>query len=425
MVVKIYRVRAASTASGFAYVVSWIGAGGRETITRSDLAEARTFAETKARHICNGIAGAALTARSDFIELADLRRLAGEGGASNALAALNEWLEARRIVGGPIVEPCREWAQRRSATVLERIKVPVAIDRFVAEKDKLRAGQGERVYRSKLKYAADQLPDMLLDAVTLDQWNNLLDTFADPVTRNDIRKRLITLCRWARRKRHLPKHVVPLIEETERAKETVRKIGIITPERLRELIAIYLEPHLVKHLGALILANRCGLRVEEIHGKRGDTEQRQRWEDIHLDRGFLSVTAAKENTPSNRIVHLTPSAVAWLKLCPDSGGRVYPRQRGPVCEVNAIGLIRKVAKERGLKLPKNCFRHSWISYRIARTGDKQSTATEAGNSVKEIDKRYRVPLPKHLGEEWEAIMPSDGSGSTPPPAADRSGESAA
>ena len=67
--------------------------------------------------------------------------------------------------------------------------------------------------------------------------------------------------------------------------------------------------------------------------------------------------------------------------------------------------VRALSISEGFKLPENCFRHSWISYRIALTGNKAETATEAGNSVKEIDRRYRVPLPKYLGKQWFGILP--------------------
>jgi hypothetical protein len=57
-------------------------------------------------------------------------------------------------------------------------------------------------------------------------------------------------------------------------------------------------------------------------------------------------------------------------------------------------------------LPENAFRHSFISYRIAVTGNKPQIATEAGNSVSEIDRRYRVPVTKEEGDEWFAITPN-------------------
>lgn len=414
VVVTIYRNRARSTVSGWTYVISWIGAEGREREQRSVLEVAREFAAAKARFLCQGIADGAMASRADFIELAEVRRLAEEGNATT-IGAMTEWLQARAAAGAHVIEACREWSARGAAEALVRITVPDAVDKFIAEKVRAKK-QGERVYRSKLNYAVDHFGPVLLDSISEAQWAKFLETFDDAVSRNDVRKRCVTLCRWARRRKHLPKLLLPTIEETERAKESPPPIGIIKPERLRRLLELFLREDLQRHLGALVLANFAGLRVEEIHGKRGDPERRQSWDDIHLDRAFLSVTAAKENTPSSRIVHLSAAAMGWLKLCPDAAGNFYPQQSGPVCEVNAVTRIRDIARTHEMMLPKNAFRHSWISYRIALTGDKASTATEAGNSVKEIDKRYRVPLPKFLGEEWFAIIPtSDGASTHRPP----------
>lgn len=401
--VKIYRCAAASTKSGFAFVVSWIGPDGRERESRTELAEAIEFAQAKARLLANGIAEAGLATRAEVLEAAELRAIAAQHGVS-VLVALREWDRARQLVGDRLLEACHHWVDRPTEGAVKRIGVTEVVALMVAEKNRLKK-QGDRVYKSKLKYAADHFGNRLLDTITEADWSDFLEGFSDAVTRNDIRKRLVTLCRWAVRKRHLPRHVTPAIEETERAKERTRPIGIITPAQLVKLLEIFREEHVARHLGALVLANFCGLRVEEIHGKREDSRRRQMWEDIHLDRGFLSVSAAKENTPSNRIVNLSTAAIAWLRLAADMQGWRDTKAEGPVCEINAVTRIRDIAKGREMKLPENCFRHSWISYRIALTGDKASTATEAGNSVKEIDKRYRVPLPKFLGEQWFAIMP--------------------
>lgn len=101
-----------------------------------------------------------------------------------------------------------------------------------------------------------------------------------------------------------------------------------------------------------------------------------------------------------RALPLSYAAKAWLAVCPGD-------HTGPVCDPGALEYARRVVVEKKIPLPENCFRHSWISYRIALTGDKAATATEAGNSVKEIDRRYRVPLPRFKGEAWFALRPTN------------------
>ena len=68
--------------------------------------------------------------------------------------------------------------------------------------------------------------------------------------------------------------------------------------------------------------------------------------------------------------------------------------------------VRLLLRAADFKIPENCFRHSFISYRIAAMdGNKPQVATEAGNSVAEIDRRYRVPLTKGEGEAWFSLRP--------------------
>jgi hypothetical protein len=57
-------------------------------------------------------------------------------------------------------------------------------------------------------------------------------------------------------------------------------------------------------------------------------------------------------------------------------------------------------------LPENCFRHSFISHRVAALGgNKPPVATEAGNSVTKVDSNYRVPLTEREGKAWFEVFP--------------------
>ena len=401
VVVKIYRVAAKTKTSpnGFAHVVAWIGPNGRESKWVVDFKEAKEFAESKATQLASGLAQGQQFDRTDVLELTELRRIAGDLKVP-PLSAMQEWAKARELAGPAILEACQAWSERRTSSIT-RIKVQDAIEQLVKDKNAL-GKQGTQIYGKKLKAVGKALGDAFLDTITAKMWNAFLGRIDDPVTRNDVRKRIVTLCRWAQKNGHLLEDLKPEIEKTELAKEISHPIGILTPEILKDLLEFFRAKH-PRHLAALVTAALCGVRSEEIHGKKADPAKRQRWEDIHLDRGFLSVTAAKENTPSNRVVNLSTAALAWFKACPG-------KREGHICQKNAIARVRDIAIHAGFELPNNCFRHSWISYRIALTGDKASTANEAGNSVKIIDRRYRVPLPKFQGEQWFATRPKRENG---------------
>ncbi len=394
MVVKIYRQKAPTTASGYAYAVTWVGPDGRVKKTYSDLKKAQEDATLKAAQLANGLAGGHLLSRSDSIELTEAR-LTVEPHGVPLLSAVNEWAKARELVGPGILGICSEWASRRTATV-KRIKVTAAVEQFIAAKDAAKK-RGSRTYTSKLKRVKTELGEYFLDTVSVQDWTRVLHLAEDAVTRNDLRKRIVTLCRWAKRQGHLSDDITPEIEKTERAKETAHPIGILRPKEYGDFLE-YIRANHPQHLAAVVIAGFCGVRADEIQGKVDARERRQLWEDINLGENFMSVTIAKTNTPAHRIIHLSETALAWLNVCPG------PRE-GPICEAGAMEKVRLIARKAEINLPENCFRHSWITYRIALTGDKAATATEAGNSVGEIDLRYRVPKPKSEGEAWFALRP--------------------
>ncbi len=57
---------------------------------------------------------------------------------------------------------------------------------------------------------------------------------------------------------------------------------------------------------------------------------------------------------------------------------------------------------------QNALRHSFISYRVALTGDVARTALEAGNSPKMIFRHYREVVTEEDAKAWFAITPPDG-----------------
>lgn len=391
VVVKIYRQKAATTKDGIAYCVSWIGERGRARKLFADLAAAREDADRQAAHLAKGMSDSLYLDRSDILELNEARTIVGD---YPLLSALREWSKARELAGGSIVEACTRWSEQRINEV-KRIKIDEVVKKFIAAKDAV-GKEGTYTYTSKLKPLVEFFPDVYLDTITSEQWTRYLNQFEDHVTRNDLRKRAVTLCRWAQRNGYLSDNIKVEIEKTERSKEVSKPIGILQPQEFHKILHYFWRQH-PEYLAAVAIAGFCGLRADEIQGKRKNRDLRQSWSDIHFDQKFLSVTAAKENTPAWRVVPLQPVVLAWLRLCPN--------RIGPICEPLAMQKVRALAKAAKFTLPANCFRHSFITYRIAQTGNKPSTSTEAGNSVKEIDKCYRVPRPKADGKHWFSLVP--------------------
>ena len=394
--VKVYRGVHKTTRGGFVYSLAWFDADGKRKVRQfAKEMDALDEASVIAGNLAAGKIDAAGMTREDRDLLVGVREVCGK---TPPLAALQEWKKIRDLVGDDGVAAAEHWARKLSVKPKVSLSVNECAEAFIAAKN-LAGFQGTRIYKAKLKPLVDLFSGRPIDSITAKELEGYLQRFGDAVTRNDYRKRAVALWRWARTKGHLPKESSLAIEETERAREKSRKIGIIDSKTFAAALE-WVRKNQPEDLAALVLAGFCGIRSDEIHGKRNDRDNRQKWEDVKLDRKFVTVSNVKENTPAWRIVPLCDAAVEWLRLCPGE-------HTGNVCRAAAMEQIRKGLLGAKFALPENCFRHSYISHRIAALdGNKPQVATEAGNSVGEIDRRYRVPLPKDEGLAWFEIRPT-------------------
>jgi hypothetical protein len=389
---RIYRLKRSDGREVF--TAAWHVGGDRHTRQFADYSTAYAEATLKAEQLAAGKVNAAATVTGeDGAALVEARRLCGK---MPILAALKEWVTARDLTAGQVIAAAEAWKARSSAR-FARIKVADAVDAFIKAKEKAKR-QGERTYRAKLEPLKRAFPDQYLDAIPTLALDAYLEGYSDSVTRNDFRKRAVALWRWAYKKHHLPAGVPLEIEQTERAEETKSEIGIIDAPTFARLLNFIRGNH-PEHLAALVLAGFCGIRADEIHGKRADRTKRQLWEDVHLeeDAPYVRVSNAKRGTRLNRTVPLCPAAIEWLMLCQD--------RKGPVCEAAAMEKVRLLARGAKFKLPGNAMRHSFITYRIDVTANMAKVALEAGNSEKEITNRYKADIVPGRGGAWFSIKP--------------------
>jgi integrase len=399
--VKIYRSAHSRARTGWVYsIATRADDGSRKLIQLSDEGAAYEKAVEIATALNAGEGDSASLSKSDLRELRAARQICN---GYPLLSALQEWARIHALAGPHGVAAAELWASEhgKSASAsasASKVKIKDAVPAFIADKD-ADGAQGTQTYKRKLATLIRNFGDRLISEVSEPELTALLQSIKDPVSRNDIRKRCLTFWKWARDKKGLmPANMRMPVERTTRAKEPPRRIGIITPADFKRCLE-WTRANQPDDLAALVLAGFCGIRSDEIHGKRHNRDLRQIWADIHPGQKILNVTAAKENTPSWRLVPFCDAAAAWLKIC-------ARRADGNICRSSAMEWVRKGCIAAGIALPENCFRHSFISHRIAiLDGNKPQVATEAGNSVKEIDKRYRVPLTKERGAAWFAIMP--------------------
>jgi len=380
-IVRIYRVSHPNTKSGFVYSVAWYDAqGARRQKQFTKLDRAKSEAKLKAEQLQAGETEIADAGLADIKELHAARRLAGEIGL---IPALEEWLRGRELCQGSIIQACEAWADRNCPRV-KPITVADAVGKFLKFKQSKGVKTASSYDRTLPKLSTD-LGHYQLAAISARRLEDWLEQFSHPVTANTHRKRIVTLWRWARDKGYLPQEVKTAAELTERSREEALEVGIISADTFYALLQFIKIKH-PHYIAPLALAGFCGLRRTEIHG--------QLWEDVQLERKFVRVSAAKRGTPARRIVPLCDEAVSWLSINAQPSGEVSPGNTW------AIDRIRDIGRTAGFTLPENCFRHSYVSNRVAITGDVNATSLEAGNSPRIIFQHYRELVTKEEAKAW-------------------------
>ena len=388
--VKVYRVKHATAATGFSYVVAYSQGRRRKLAKFADPVKALAEAKLKADQLNAGqIEGASMSA-GDRTELQHARKIVRD---IPLIAALEEWDSGRKLCQGSIMPACQFWAQTQRAKI-EDVPVAEAGKRFLAAKKRAGVDTTAGLERTLPKFI-ERFGKQSIRSVSAKALQIWLDEMDHPSTRNTHRRRIVTMFRWARKVELLPSAAMTEAEKTDVVKEREMKRGIITATQYAAILQLIHATH-PEYL-ATVLAGFCGLRRKELHG--------QKWSDVALDEGHLRVTTAKNGTPAERIVTLCPAAVEWLLLCDRSNELVAPPW--------GIDRVRAFSREAETPIPcpENAFRHAYISHRCAVTSNIEETAMESGNSAKMIFRHYRKVVTKVEGAAWFDIRPVGTTGS--------------
>ena len=165
-------------------------------------------------------------------------------------------------------------------------------------------------------------------------------------------------------------------------------IEIFTPEEMTKLLN-HAQAELVPFLA---FGGFAGLRSAEI--------ERLDWKDVRFETGFVVVEAAKAKTASRRQVEMAANLRTWLRPYAKQTGKVLPHNDDQLYKA-----LRELSTMAKVSWRNNALRHSYISYRVAETGDVNQTALEAGNSPAMIFSNYRELVTPQEAKKWFSIMP--------------------
>jgi integrase len=210
------------------------------------------------------------------------------------------------------------------------------------------------------------------------------------VSKNGIRRNVVTMFSFAKKQSYLHPDRKTAAELSEKFKEEETEIAIFTPAEMERLLLAAHE----RILPFLAIGAFAGIRSAEIH--------RLEWQDIKWDRGHIEIAGKKAKTAARRLTPLSNNLKAWLAP--------WREAIGPIVTISDYsGALSDTAVK--ARIPggwrQNALRHSFISYRVAETGDAARTSLEAGNSPKMIFRHYREIVTEEDAKAWFSIMPPE------------------
>jgi integrase len=369
--------------------VCWKEGGRRRTRTFACMDEAKMVAQQISVRLVNGWSLGDEVTRRDIEILRHCEGLARRNGVE-LVAAVEEWASARKTAGPiPLADAVRFYAANRTDIFPSRTVGQVA-EEFV---ESLRNRGVSANYASSaklhLKGLSAKLTGEIADVTVADinGYLNGLKTLG-AVSKNGIRRNLVTMFGFAKRQGYLHPDRKTAAEQSEIFKAGETEVQIFTPEEMERLL---LTAH-ARILPLVAIGAFAGIRSAEI--------RRLDWEDIKWDRGHIEIAGRKAKTAARRLVPLTDNLKAWLAPWREATGPIVPISDTP----GALGDLAVKARIPG-GWRQNALRHSFISYRVAETGDVPRTALEAGNSPKMIFRHYREVVDGEAAKAWFAIMP--------------------
>jgi integrase len=369
----------------------WKEGGQRKVRHLACMEEARLIAQQTTVRLTNGWSTCDEVTKRELELLRHCERKAQEFGVS-LTAAMDEWASARKAAGEiTLSDAVRFYAANRIDLLAVRTITQTA-DEFV--ESRLGSGVSDiyvRNCKASQKRFSDSVQGNITD-VTVADINRFLKGLKGlgPVSRNGIRRNIVTMFGFAKRNGFLhPDRKTA--EQSESFKQAETEIEIFTPEEMERLL---LAAH-ARILPLIAIGAFAGIRSAEVC--------RLHWEDIKWDRGHIEIAGKKAKTAARRLAPLPENLKAWLTPWHGETGEI-------ISITDYAGALSDTAVK--AKIPgewrQNALRHSFISYRVAETGDVARTSLEAGNSPKMIFRHYREIVDAEAAKAWFSIRPPDG-----------------
>jgi len=304
------------------------------------------------------------------------------------LTALEEYVQARATLKElPLVTAAQEY-MRQNAGVTIGVTVPQVYQELMVAKKQDGVGTDYLVQlKSILERFCRDFPGPILHVKSqqIDEW--LRGTGYAASSRNNLLQCIKGLFNFARQRNYLPKSEITEASRLSKVKVPAKDNEIYTPDQFEKL----LRAAPADLIPMLAIRGFAGIRGAEL--------DRLDWDAVNLERRHIELRATQAKTAARRLIPISDNLAAWIEPLMKSGPIIPASWRRREAS--------KLAKELGIGWPRNVLRHSFISYRVALTGDVPRTALESGNSPDVIFRHYREVVDEEAAKVWFGIKPPD------------------
>lgn len=274
-------------------------------------------------------------------------------------------------------------------------KVPDLVADFLAtKKTKGRTAKHIEHLENTLTDFADDFP-ILIDQIQGAQVERWIDAReVGPRTWNNIRSRIVSLWRFARRRGAIGADETP-IEQIELKKTKTKKETYSLEEFKKFLGSVPTE-----WLPMIINGGFCGVRPEETCPEAKSEKVPLSWEDFLWDKQIIDIKAETSKTGDRRFVPICDAAMEFYAPWRKKKGICVPRMK-------VANLTSGWGRAIGIPWKFDGWRHSYASYRLAVTRDIAALEDSMGNSRKMIKDHYLDRKHEGDGIAWFSLRPGD------------------
>lgn len=275
-----------------------------------------------------------------------------------------------------------------------RVKSPTIAD-AIAEYTESRKVRGLRVRSMQsIRYALTPLQRekgaVLVAQIQPADIERILESrWPGAVSRATALRQMAAFFAWCLRRQYSPRNPAAVIDKPVVEVTRPRILTIHEAERLMRTTE-ETDPEMVGYMAICLFA---GLRPES-------ELMRLTRDEINLSRRFIEILP-RAKTRSRRLVTIRDNLHAWL-------AQWWGRGVDP-CPQHLRDRWREIRAKAGWSAeawPRDCMRHSWVSYSYALLGEVE-TAMQAGHSASVLHQHYRELVTREDAERYFAILPAN------------------